>query len=319
MIDVITVGTINWDINIWVDDFPNVGEEAPVKNITRVPGGKAANVAVAAAKVSPHGTVALFGALGDDEVGRKQLEILAAEGIDISYIKSAHNFESGQAYISIDKNGSNKIETLFGANHQFLPEDLLQPPLLSAIGECKVIAISDPIISTAERVSALGHEHGAAVLYDAGTKLQVGMKNLNNVLRNTFILVMNSVESKKLTGSADPSKVRGRLKNSGLDIGVIVKLGEKGCAYAGRDGENFRLEALPLEKLGLKVVNTTGCGDAFLGVLAASIAQGCSELESLERATVAGGLKASRAETRCSLDKQTFEKTLELWRNIRNT
>jgi ribokinase len=312
--DVITIGAINWDINIWVDDLPAVGEEVPIKEITRVPGGKAANVAVAAARVSDQGRIALFGALGDDDIGTKQAEILAREGIDVSQIKSVSGYESGQAYITIDKNGSNIIETVFGANHQFFPEDLLQPSRLAAISECKVIAVSDPLIQTAERISALGVERGAIILYDAGTKLQAGVKKLNKVLKNTSILVMNSVESEKLTGSTEASGVREKLKDYDLDIGVIVKLGDKGCAYAGRNEEVLNLPALPLEKLGMKVVNTTGCGDAFLGVFAASIAQGFSEAQSLERATVAGGLKATKAETRCSLDKQTFEKTLELWR-----
>jgi ribokinase len=319
LVDVIAIGAINWDINIWVEEFPVVGEEVPVNSVTRVPGGKAANVAVAAAKVSNRGTVALFGGLGDDEIGRMQLKVLADEGINISYIKSVQGFESGQAYITINKNGSNRIETLFGANHQFLPEDLLEPSRLLAVGECKVIAVSDPIISTAERIATLGHEHGATVLYDAGTKLQAGIKNLKNVLKYASILIMNSVEAKNLTGSANSSKARERLKQSGSDIGVIIKLGEKGCAYSSRNGEDFELPAIPLEKLGLKVVNTTGCGDAFLGVLAASLAQNFSEYESLERATVAGGLKATRPETRCGLDRQTLDRTLQSWRGIRKT
>jgi ribokinase len=315
LVDVITIGAINWDINIWVDDFPVIGEEVPVKRITRVPGGKAANVAAAAARFSGRRRVALFGAVGDDEVGRRQIEILAKENIDVSFIKSTQGFESGQAYITIDKNGSNYIETLFAANHQFLPEDLLQPRRRSAISECKVIAISDPILSTAERMSTLGRENGATVLYDAGTKLQAGIMGLRKVLMNTSILIVNLVESKKFAGSAEPSEVRRKLMGSGIDVGVIVKMGEKGCAYEGRNGEILRLPALPLEKLGLKVVNTTGCGDAFLGVFAASMAQGFSELESLERATVAAGLKATKAETRCGLDKQDFDKALELWRS----
>ncbi|WXG45062.1 MAG: PfkB family carbohydrate kinase [Promethearchaeati archaeon SRVP18_Atabeyarchaeia-1] len=311
----ITIGAINWDINIWVDNFPVVGEEVTVRQVTRVPGGKAANTAVAAARVSHRNRVAVFGAVGTDDIGRGQVETLAEEGIDVSHIKVVRGIESGQAYITIDRNGSNFIETLFGANHHLLPEDLVRPENLATISDCKVIAISDPLVSTAERISALGTEHDATILYDAGTKLQAGAEKLKTVLRNVSILVLNSVESQQFAGSDDPSEVRRKLKNHDLDMGVIVKLGEKGCAYAGRDGETLRLPALPLEKLGLKVVNTTGCGDAFLGVLSASMAQGFSVAQSLERATIAGGLKASKAETRCSPDKQALDKALESWRD----
>jgi ribokinase len=314
LIDVITIGAINWDINMWVDDFPALGEEVPVKKITRVPGGKAANVAVAAARVTDKNRVSLFGALGDDDIAKTQIRILVNEGVDTSRIKFVRDVESGQAYITIDKKGSNFIETLFAANHEFLPEDLFQPSRLDAIKQSNVIAISDPIIPTAEKVATLGSKKGATILYDAGTKLEVGFKKLKGVLLRTSVLILNSAESKRMVGSTDPSEVRGKLKKYDLDIGVIVKLGEKGCAYAGRNDETLVLPALPLERFSLKVVNTVGCGDAFLGVLAASLSQGFSEAQALERANVAGGLKATRAETRGSPYKKELETYLEAWR-----
>jgi ribokinase len=314
LIDVITIGAVNWDINMWVDNFPALGEEVPVKKITRVPGGKAANVAVAAARVTEKNRVSLFGALGDDDIAKTQIRILLSEGVDTSHIKFVHGVESGQAYITIDKKGSNFIETLFAANHEFLPDDLLQPSRLAAINQSKVIAISDPVIPTAEKVAVLGGKKGATILYDAGTRLDVGFKKLEGVLSHTAILVLNSVESKRVAGSTDPSEVRGILKKYDLDIGVIVKLGEKGCAYTGRNDETLVLPALPLERLSLKVVNTVGCGDAFLGVLAASLSQGFSEAQALKRANVAGGLKATRAETRGSPYKKELESYLEAWR-----
>ncbi len=312
--DIITVGAINWDINMWVDDFPALGEEVPVKKITRVPGGKAANVAVAAARVTDKNRVSLFGALGDDDIAKTQIRILLNEGVDTSHIKFVRGVESGQAYITIDKNGSNSIETLFAANHEFLPEDLLQLTRLATIKQSNVIVICDPIISTAEKVAALGSKKGATILYDAGTKLDVGFKSLKGVLLHTSVLILNSVESKRIAGSTVPSEVRRMLKKYDLDIGVIVKLGGKGCAYAGRNDETLVFPALPVERFSLKVVNTVGCGDAFLGVLAASLSQGFSEAQALERANVAGGLKATRAETRGSPYKKELETYLEAWK-----
>jgi ribokinase len=315
LIDLITVGAINWDVSMWLDGFPAIGEEAPVRRITRVPGGKAANVAVAAARVSETKRVSLFGAVGDDDIGRTQMKILANERVETRHIKIVRGAESGQAYITIDKTGMNFIETLFGANHEFLPEDLLQQSRLTVIKHSKVIAVSDPVVPTAEKMAALGSESGAKILYDAGTKLQTGTKGLKSVLHYTSILFLNSVESQKLAGSKDPMEVRSRLKSLDLDVGVVVKLGEKGCAYVGKNDEKLELQALPLERLHLKVVSTVGCGDAFLGVFAASLSQGFSEIESLERANAAGGFKASRAETRGSPSKNELETALEAWKS----
>nr|MDO8098922.1 PfkB family carbohydrate kinase [Candidatus Njordarchaeota archaeon] len=315
--DVITIGAINWDINMWVDEFPRTGEEVPVGKITRVPGGKAANVAVAAARVAGKKRVSLFGALGEDDIGRKQVEILAEEDVDTSYIKFVRGVESGQAYITIDKNGSNFIETLFGANHEFLPDDLLEQSRLAVIEKCRVIAISDPIVPTAEKIAALGAKHGAVILYDPGTKLQAGLEQLKGVLKHTSVLIVNSVESNRLAGSIDPLDARAKLKEYDLDVGVVVKLGEKGSAYAGKKDEKVMMPSFPLKEFGLQVVSTVGCGDAFLGVLAASLSEGFSDTESIERANLAGGLKATKAETRGCPTKNELERTLEMWRRKR--
>jgi len=48
------------------------------------------------------------------------------------------------------------------------------------------------------------------------------------------------------------------------------------------------------------VVNTVGCGDAFLGVLSASLVSGFEVLEALKRANLAGAFKATHPETRGS-------------------
>jgi sugar/nucleoside kinase (ribokinase family) len=64
--------------------------------------------------------------------------------------------------------------------------------------------------------------------------------------------------------------------------------------------------ALDLKKLGMKVVNSVGCGDAFLGAFVAALVEGLADSEALTWANVAGSLKATRIETRGSPDKKTL-------------
>src|SRR5512136_3229263 len=96
--------------------LPRVGEEVPVREIQRVSGGTAANVAVAAARLLGKKRVAFIGALGKDEVADKQRSILWDEGVDDSGLLFVQGEESGQAYISIGRDGENEIHTYFGAN-----------------------------------------------------------------------------------------------------------------------------------------------------------------------------------------------------------
>jgi len=67
---------------------------------------------------------------------------------------------------------------------------------------------------------------------------------------------------------------------------------------------------IDLEKLGLKAVNTVGCGDAFLGMFAAQKSLGLDDEECIERANLAGALKATKPETRGSPTRTEFEKYL---------
>ena len=50
----------------------------------------------------------------------------------------------------------------------------------------------------------------------------------------------------------------------------------------------------------MKVVNTVGCGDAFIGAFAAAKVNQCRDEEALIQANYAGAYKATREETRGS-------------------
>ena len=91
---------------------------------------------------------------------------------------------------------------------------------------------------------------------------------------------------------------------------LIVKLGEKGCSLISSE-QIVTVPGIDLKKIGFKVVNTVGCGDAFLGMFVASKSQGLSDKECLERANLAGALKATKHETRGSPTKHEFEKYLK--------
>ena len=62
-----------------------------------------------------------------------------------------------------------------------------------------------------------------------------------------------------------------------------------------------------MDKLGQKVVNTTGCGDAFVGAFAAFKILGKSDTEAMRYANMAGALKACRPETRGSPGRRELE------------
>ncbi|MDH5440609.1 MAG: carbohydrate kinase family protein, partial [Candidatus Bathyarchaeota archaeon] len=157
---------------------------------------------------------------------------------------------------------------------------------------------------------SIGRKEGKTVVWDAGVRSVLGVERLKEILEKVDYIVINEVELKNLTGESDPSNAWRILSRINNNIRLVAKLGNRGCMMITSD-EAARVEAVDLERLGLKVVNTVGCGDAFLGVFIASKAEGFGDKEALERANLAGALKATKQETRGSPSKDELERYLQ--------
>ncbi len=312
MVSVVVSGAVNWDINLFIARFPSVGEEVAVRRITRVPGGTAANVAVAVARLLRRSETGFIGALGKDEVGREQVKVLEAEGIATEGLKFVEGVESGQAYIMIDDQGRNCIHTFFGANQELTPEDLMRGSRARLIGGSKVIVVTDPPLPVAVRLLELGKAAGAETVWDPGVHAELGLTGLAEGLARTDYFILNALEFKQLLRTEEPRRIGEALSRVNRSVKVLVKRGSEGSSLVSDAGKQVRsIAAVPLERLGLRVVNTVGCGDAFIGGFAASKAQGHGDLEALRRANTAGAFKATRLETRGSPTRDELERLLQ--------
>jgi len=317
MIDLVCCGAINWDINLFMDRLPRTGEEVPIRAIERVSGGTAANVAVAAARILGPGRVSFLGSLGGDDVAERQLEILRHEGVDASGILRALNEESGQAYITIGSKGENEIHTYFGANLSLKPECLSDGERSSIIGEAKVAVIMDPPLDTAERLAGMCKEGGKEVIWDPGIYAELGLERLTSTLRNTDYFVLNHLEFESLIGTSDPREIGAQLEAIKRGIRAVIKQGSEGCTLSGDGGRTtVHIDSVPLSRMGMEVVNTVGCGDAFIGAFASSKVGGMSDMEALRRGCAAGSFKATRRETRGGPTIQQLEDLLRRWQEL---
>jgi sugar/nucleoside kinase (ribokinase family) len=68
-----------------------------------------------------------------------------------------------------------------------------------------------------------------------------------------------------------------------------------------------------LERLGRRVVDTVGCGDAFIGAFAANKVKGQEDEEALRRGCAAGSFKATRKETQGSPTSYELDQILLEW------
>jgi len=317
VVDLISCGAINWDINLFLERLPRTGEEVPVREIQRVSGGTAANVAVAAARILGPGRVAFIGALGADEIGRRQLSILAEEGVDGSGVLVADGEESGQAYITIGGDGSNEIHTYFGANLKLTGSRLSDPERLRLLKGSRVCVIMDPPVEAARDLADLCRRSGVTVIWDPGVYAEKGLDALMPTLKNTDYFVLNHLEYENLLGTSDPKMVMGSLTAHARGVKAIIKHGAGGSSLClNASGATVSMDAVPLERLGMRVVNTVGCGDAFIGGFASAKVEGLGDMEALRMASAAGSFKATRKETRGGPTRAQLQDLLNRWKAL---
>jgi len=309
MVTTVVVGAINWDTTLFVDKFPRRGGEVVVRRISHAPGGKAGNAAVAAARLLGPNNVAIIGALGNDWVAEEHTRIFEQEGVDFSGLKRNESVQSGQAHIVVDKTGENVIHTYFGSNATILPEDLDDTTRRELIESASIITIMDPPFGTSLKLAQVAKKLNKIVAWDPGVKSQLGYDTANALLQNVDYFLANESEIGFLTGTKTQAMAARKLLQANQKLKVIMKLGALGSVmYSGT--KRIVSRGLDLKAAGLKVVNTVGCGDAFLGAFVAAISEGRPDLEALKWANYAAGLNATRPETRGSPDRTTLMKYL---------
>jgi len=314
----IVVGAINWDIVIFAEQLPEPGEEVKIKKIMEVPGGKGANIAIASSRILGANNVAILGALGRDNIAKEQIRILKTEGVLTDLVSFTNDAPSGHAYVVVDPSGRNFILTFKQAN------DLLNDKVVSStitreyINNSDIVVVVDPPFSVADTMLSLSKIANKITLWAPGLLSSRGIKDLQGAIKNTDYLILNESECINLTGIIEPVPACKAILNNNytLNLKVIVTRGENGCIFANRQ----KIVSIPAAKMipttgenSLRILNTAGAGDAFIGTFAAMKILGNDDIESLISASVSGAIKATRENIH---ESPTLKEILEIKRNL---
>lgn len=266
------VGSLNRDTVLRVDHLPRSGETITSADVSLQAGGKGLNQAVAAARAGA--VVSLLGAVGGDDAGEGLLSTLAAAGVDVSAIEVVTE-RTGEAIVVVEQGGENLIIVLPGANHAISADavDRLRPRSGSVV--VAQLEVPLPIVAGA---MAAARASGAIALLNAAPALPLP----DEVLAAAEILVVNETELDALGGV---SAVLARLGPRGS---VVATLGAAGALVADGTGETA------IAGRDVPVVDTTGAGDCFVGVLAAGLAAGNALTDAVGRANRAASVAVQR-------------------------
>lgn len=259
--DVIAIGYSCIDYIVPVDSLPKLDEKLIVPNFLIQGGGPAATAMVAVARLG--GRAALVTALGDDASGREILDGLADEGVDASFAVVRPGGSSAFAFCMIERGSG--LRTIVGR-----PTDVVlcapQDVPASAIASAKVLLVDGCQVEAQREACRIAREAGVAVIFDAGNE-KSGMEEL---IELCDVVIASHGFASDVCGTTDPAEGAARLRKRGASVAGVTA-GAAG-AFFHTDSGRFHQRAF-----GVRVVDTTGAGDAFHGGYAYGMAQGWDE------------------------------------------
>jgi ribokinase len=162
-------GSLNMDFVVRVERLPAPGQTLLGGDFRMVPGGKGANQACAAARLSRTATVTtpvrMAGRVGYDLFADQLKASLAAAGVDVSHVHAARSAATGAALIWVDTAGQNSIVVAPGANHAILPADLEGIREVFRGAHCALFQLETPL-NAVERALAMAREEGTITILD---------------------------------------------------------------------------------------------------------------------------------------------------------
>ncbi|MBQ0009077.1 MAG: ribokinase [Firmicutes bacterium] len=211
-------------------------------------GGKGLNQAVAAAKLGAK--VKFCGAIGKDQFGKDMKIWLKINKVNTCHIKTVSEVSSGVAVIILN-NSNNRIILDLGANLKISVKDIDSFLAKSRKGDIFVTQLENNISAICYALKIAKEKGMITVLNPAPANVEI-----KQALNYVDYLIPNETEYKVLK------------EHISKDTNLIITKGADGYEYKSKD---FSFAEIAPK---VKVVDTTGAGDCFVGAFAYMLASG---------------------------------------------
>ncbi len=286
---VLNYGSLNIDLTFRVPHIVGEGETIASSELRRGAGGKGANqsAAIARAGVEVHHA----GKIGAD--GLFIIELLKEYGVDTELV-SVYDGPSGQAMIQLDDEGRNSIIILGGGNREIERKEIDRALEKFSSGDYLVLQNE---INNLSYLMEKAFQKGMRILFNPAP---FDDSVLSLPLDLVSIIVVNESEAQGLAGIEDQefTTILRTLMDKYPEAEIVMTVGDKG-SYYGKGKTILHEPIIPV-----KVEDTTGAGDTFIGFFLASRILGSSPEEALRTATRASSIAVSRKGAMVSIPKR---------------
>jgi sugar/nucleoside kinase (ribokinase family) len=261
MLDLVAIG----DLMI---DFTCAGKnEAGILLFERNPGGAPMNVASQLVKLG--GTAGVVSTVGRDEHGEYLYNLVREMGIDTTNLNFSDT-EGTRFLFVYFKEGNDRYFSDYKsprADLEINAEDLDY----NQVKNCKVFIhtplsqISDkPIYNASRRLLETARDAGVKIAYDPNYRFpyknQAYKQMVVDAIKEANILKLTLEECEYFLNTRDVFKATDELLNGNAEI-VAVTMGAQGCFIRNKNAQVYR------PTYDVKVLDTTGAGDSFMGSL----------------------------------------------------
>lgn len=282
---ILSLGSINKDIQVRADRWPEPGETLEVKDLLTLGGGKAANRAYLSGRLGA--PTLLLGRLGQDPEADEVLQGLQQWGVNLEQVRRLPGQRTGLALVVVRPDGDKTILEAPNANQHWEPEGPDRvAQVIAGAPENSILTLDlevpGPVV---RRALEAAREKKLRVLLDPSPADRLD----DACYQLADLLTPNTSEAARMVGFPVESPEDGfRACRKILERGArqaLVKLGSQGYVMI-LEGREKHLPAPPA-----KVVDTTGGGDAFISALAFALWEG----QPLEEAIGFGAAASSLA------------------------
>jgi sugar/nucleoside kinase (ribokinase family) len=259
-------------------------------------GGPSVNAIAAAARLGSR--TAFIGCVGGDQCGRDIVTGLAAEGVDVSGMKTRAGAESAAGFCWIEKETGKRSIAWTRGTARPLAADEIAPALIRS---STLLHLDGHQTGAAIAAAKLAREHGVTVSIDAGT----AVPRIEELLELADVVIASEKFARRYTGLADVETAAKKLFTARCKFAAVTMGGEGAVGFDGR-------EVLRCPAFKVAVVDTTGAGDAFHGAFAFKFVRGGTWPQCLRFASAVAALKCTKFGGRAGIpDLKTTQEFLK--------